>query len=44
MTKARKEYKKPKIKSSEMKTLSFYARNSLADPAMHEYLLAATIT
>jgi hypothetical protein len=43
MVKIRREYKKPKIKSSKIKALSFYARNSLADPAIHEYLLAVTI-
>jgi hypothetical protein len=41
MTKSQKVYKKPKIKSSRVKSISLYAsRNLLANPANHELLLA----
>lgn len=36
----KKKYQKPKIKSSQVKTISFYGRNSLRGPGDSEMLLA----
>ncbi len=37
-------YQKPKIKSSKIKTISFYNRGSIKSPDEIEFLLAATVT
>ena len=40
MTKTKRNYLKPKIKSSKVFPISFYGEGSLRNPANPEYLLA----
>lgn len=44
MKKRLQKYEKPKIKSSKIKSISFYGRNALRQPADAEYLLAGAIS